>query len=357
MANLKTIAQQAGVSVETVSRVLNGRYRGGQQRGKDRVAQITQIARQLGYRANAAARSMQTHRTMQIGVVLTVDPRSQLTHAAASETVFGINSRLMQDGYIMTLAPIAHQPDADGSESRALREKTLDGVILLDDLQPALNEAMADLPLPKVWVNTGPLLAQDCVGRNEIEAGELCLEALADLGYGHVVYLDRAEATHFSFCERWQGVRRAARQRKVQLQRFSVELGRRIQLSQTLRSTIAHRAALAVSDVYLARRVQTELALDGICAGRDYALACCDDSDELKETFPELARVSFDRFNMGRLAADMMLEKLRQAKPDAASACALPSLKVPSQWMAGRSAPPAATLPPAAEPQNAPPRN
>lgn len=339
MTTMRMIAERAGVSVETVSRVLNGRYRQSQQRGKEQVERVQAIARELGYRANAAARTMQTRRTLNVGVVLAVDSVSRLAHAAAMETILGINAELSSAGYVMSMVPVLNRPESDGGDSRALRERVLDGVVLLDELPERAVEAISDLPIPCIWVNHGPLQSHDGVGRDERRAGALCIERLADLGYRDIVYVDRENARHFSFAHRLQGVTRAMGKRGLRLQHLSVQVLDGGALSEALVSAARKNVAFAVSDVYLARRLHVELTMAGLCAGRDYALACCDDSDELKQVFPHLARVTFDRFTMGAQAARMMLSKLQAIAPGSNDGFPVPSITIDCQWQSGSSAP------------------
>lgn len=345
MVGLKAIAERAGVSVETVSRVLNGRYRQAQQRGRERVAHVQAIARDLGYQPNAAARAMLTRRTLQVGVVLAVDAKSQLAHASAAEAVFGINSVLAPAGYVMSLVPVPSLSTAGEQESRALRERVLDGMVLMDELPAGLLAALRRIRLPKVWVNVAAAGRHDTVSRNEQAAGACCVAALGELGYRRIIYIDRRGGTHFSFAARRQGAlqRAQALGMAVEVMELALPTGESA-TTPAFWSVFSPGAALVVADSYLARRLQVELSMQGFGAGRHYALTCCDDSDELNETFPELARASFDRFGMGARAATMMLEKLAAGLPGQGRQLQHKPVVLEPQWRSRRSAPPASEL-------------
>ena len=60
------VADEAGVSVSTVSKVINGRY----GVASDTVENVTQVIERLGYEASLVARSLRNHRTNVIGVLV-----------------------------------------------------------------------------------------------------------------------------------------------------------------------------------------------------------------------------------------------------------------------------------------------
>ena len=347
MATLKTIADEAGVSAETVSRVLRGRYRGTQARGRERAEQVRAIAERLGYRVDAAARSMKSGRTMHVGLMVVTDPGSHLAPAIAAEALLGADEVLRPAGYVLSVTPV-DRPDGEGgggAGSRALRENALDGLIVLDDLPADYRPIVEGLARPTVYVNTDRWADADCVRRDEVAAGSLAVGELAALGYRRVAYLDRdaAQGGHFSFADRWAGASARAAAEGVSLRRVRTPLRKDVPLSPDLFDAAAPAGgppvAVLVADTFLARRALAELSMRGLAAGRDYAMACCDDSDELGETLPMLARVRFDRYEMGRLAGRMVLAKL--ADP----ASGVPSASMGVSWVPGA---PATTAPPAA---------
>lgn len=73
MATLQQIAQQAGVTTATVSNVLSGRVQVQRSDAVKRARRIRRIARQLGYRPNAAARATRTGRTGCIGMLISAN--------------------------------------------------------------------------------------------------------------------------------------------------------------------------------------------------------------------------------------------------------------------------------------------
>ena len=76
MVSMKDIAQRCGVSVATVSKALNGQP----DVGEETRLRVAQVAEELGYLSNAAARALKTNRTYHLGVLFVDERRSGLGH-------------------------------------------------------------------------------------------------------------------------------------------------------------------------------------------------------------------------------------------------------------------------------------
>ncbi len=95
MATIKQIAQMAGVSVATVSNVLNGRAGAA---GPEKSAEIIEIAKKLNYTANVFARRLQQGKSNCIGVIT-----EDLTVFNTPYIVDGIDSKCKDSGFEMLL--------------------------------------------------------------------------------------------------------------------------------------------------------------------------------------------------------------------------------------------------------------
>ncbi|MEK6794893.1 MAG: LacI family DNA-binding transcriptional regulator [Spirochaetota bacterium] len=94
MANLKDIAEKAGVSIRTVARVLQDHP----HVSADKRALVRKTVAQLGYRPNMLARALKTRRTMMIGVI-----SSSLDTEVMSRKISSICTALSRAGYRTTL--------------------------------------------------------------------------------------------------------------------------------------------------------------------------------------------------------------------------------------------------------------
>ena len=85
MVSLKTIAEKCGVSTATVSKALNDQ----KDIGEETKNRIKQTAEAMGYFPNAAARSLKTKRSYNIGVLFEEEAGSGLTHEYFSGVLNG----------------------------------------------------------------------------------------------------------------------------------------------------------------------------------------------------------------------------------------------------------------------------
>jgi DNA-binding LacI/PurR family transcriptional regulator len=129
MATLKDIAQMAGVSVDTVSRVLNGKAGEAWPSAVERAERIRKLAVQLNYTPNKAARIMRTNKTHQIGVLV-----SELYNPFTGRKVEAIADALAGFGYEMLLGLTRSRAVNPAKFYEKFSENLLDGVINLDPL-------------------------------------------------------------------------------------------------------------------------------------------------------------------------------------------------------------------------------
>ncbi len=193
----KKIAEESGVSIMTVSRVL---------RGKDDVAPQTRervlaVAQKHRYRPNLLVRGIQTGRTKTIGVMVPARPFYY-------KLLSGIHDELIEADHVpITIwsASDAVDSDIDAGELKQIHrllDRRVDGVIL-----KPIDEAVSDDYLNAVWERGIPLVVvdrelpqthADFVGTDDHEGGKLVAEHLLELGHRRlaVLTLDNKEGTH-----------------------------------------------------------------------------------------------------------------------------------------------------------------
>lgn len=124
-ATLKELAEECGVSINTVSRALNGKTKAAWASSAERLARIQAAAERRGYQPNWAARAMRKRKTMQIGF-LTRD----LSNPISSERVEVYSEELGSRGYKLLLGLTrGERPDAFLADFSA---GLVDGVVNYD---------------------------------------------------------------------------------------------------------------------------------------------------------------------------------------------------------------------------------
>lgn len=176
------VARLAGVSHQTVSRVLNDHP---SVRPATRLRVLAAIE-QLGYRRNAAARALVTGRSRTLGLV-TLDT----TLYGPVATLYGIERAARDAGYFVSVVSLRSIERESVQEAVArLADSAVEGMILIAPLVSAA-EALADLPTDRpVVVVEGDLEADVAVVTVDQHAGaRVATEHLLGLGHPTVFHL------------------------------------------------------------------------------------------------------------------------------------------------------------------------
>lgn len=96
MVSIKTIAEECGVSIATVSKALNNHS----DVGVATKQLVCETAKRLGYLPNAQARALKTNKTYNIGVLLNDKAKSGLTLAIFQLFLMVLESRLRKKAMI-----------------------------------------------------------------------------------------------------------------------------------------------------------------------------------------------------------------------------------------------------------------
>lgn len=148
MVSMKDIARACGVSVATVSKALNGQP----DIGEETRVRVCEMAQQMGYMTNSAARALKTNRTYHLGVLFVDERRSGLAHEFFSAVLESFKTEAESHGYDITF--INH--NVGGKPTSYLqhcRYRGVDGVAIacVDFQDPQVRElAESDLPLVTV---------------------------------------------------------------------------------------------------------------------------------------------------------------------------------------------------------------
>ncbi|MDR6227154.1 LacI family DNA-binding transcriptional regulator [Desmospora profundinema] len=155
---IKDIAKQAGVSITTVSRAMNG-YRDIHPETRKRVLQI---AEEMNYRPSGIARSLVMKQSKTIGLIISEMTRSRTGHHFLFDVISGVNDRAMALGYDLILATTSPDEQHMVPYMELCHRRQLDGVILsgVRTKDPYLQEVL-DSAIPCVLIDV-PLLGKTC---------------------------------------------------------------------------------------------------------------------------------------------------------------------------------------------------
>lgn len=173
------VARVAGVSHQTVSRVLNGNARVDPTTR----SRVLSAIEQLGYRRNVVARALATGYSQTLGVV-----GFDTTLYGPASILAGIEAAAQAAGYFVSVTNVLRIDSASvtGAVDR-LASQSVDGIVLIApqaEAVDALHERAGELPMVVVDGAVGTGLRRVAV--DQAEGGRLATQHLLDLGHGTV---------------------------------------------------------------------------------------------------------------------------------------------------------------------------
>lgn len=182
------VARMAGVSHQTVSRVLNN-HPNVSVRTKQRVESA--IA-QLGYRRNTAARSLVTRRSRTIGVLA-----CETGQFGPANTLLGVEQAGREAGYFVSIANLREVTDESVNDAIAhFRNQSVDGIVILvphPDVLAALRDVSFSVPIVAVGAGAG----------NQLTGASLNQRLGARLAVDHLIGLGHRRIAHISGPPHW----------------------------------------------------------------------------------------------------------------------------------------------------------
>ncbi len=178
------VARLAGVSHQTVSRVLNDHP---SVRPATR-SRVEAAIRELGYRRNSAARALATRRSRTVGLLTATSNRS-----GPVSTLVAVEQASRAAGLWVSVASLSvYDPESVRSALDHFLDQGVDGIIVIAPVEEAVQVASTvglDLPMvivaPRVQAGSSAL----AVGVDQRQGARLVVRHLAELGHRHIAHL------------------------------------------------------------------------------------------------------------------------------------------------------------------------
>ncbi|MBB1246847.1 LacI family DNA-binding transcriptional regulator [Streptomyces durbertensis] len=179
---IRTVAERAGVSKSLVSLVLRG---SDQVRPEKREAVLTAV-RELGYRPNAAARSLSEQRTRTVGVLL-----NDLRNPWFVDLLDGLNSLLHDNGLRMLLGDARLNRRLGQDLASPFLDLQVDGLVAVGTLPDPVSLARAAERIPVVVAGSREpaLPGVDVVAGDDTLGARLATEHLLALGHRRIAHV------------------------------------------------------------------------------------------------------------------------------------------------------------------------
>jgi LacI family transcriptional regulator len=333
MVALRDIAEKAGVSIGTVSRILNqGR---AHLFSPETQAKVLEVSRQYGYRPNRSAQAMRRSKSRVIGfAALNMSEDGFLEHYGVYPFVVGLTRELSQHGYHVAFVECRDLGDPNNPEQPFdIQEHFFDGLVVHYGLSDRAERFAANMGVPLIWWDSGVFEPQGCIYRDEIAVGREVTRQLIEAGHRRIGFMVgrrgwqdylNGSPTHYSYGQRYESYR------------------------EEMRAQGLHEVPLVGYDAeelagQLAREKITAVMMQGLNIGplegaarelgwkipRDLSVATLDREARILPRGVRVGGMLYDRVDVGARAARMMLARLEEGNQ------CVPSVRFVGEFDAG----------------------
>jgi LacI family transcriptional regulator len=312
MATARDVARRAGVSTSTVSHVVNGtRVVSDELR-----ARVLQAMHDLGYEANAVARSLKTRRSHLVALVA-----SDIGNPFFTAVVRGVEDVVTARGYTLILGSTGEDPHREEAYLRLLGAQRVDGLILAPsgDRYPYLDRIMHTRSAFVLLDRTLPGPSVPTVLLDNVDAARVATRHLLSLGHRRIGMVT-GRAGISSTAERTDGYRLELAVAGIPFDPALIADGRS-RLDDGRRATaqlldLAERpTALVVANNLMTIGAVAAIEERGLCVPRDVAVVGFDDALWADVLHPRLTTLAQPTYELGRAAAELLLRRIET--PDA----------------------------------------
>lgn len=308
---IKDVAQAAGVSTQTVSRVMN-KFAYVSDETRQRVEAVVE---QLGYRPSTLARSLIQQRSYTLGIVT-----FGLKYIGPARTLNGITAKADELGYMLLMKELDNfEPKTIDDVIDSLLARQVDGILWaapeIDDNRDWLDERVDRIPIPILFLSMQPRTNIPSVATDNFQGAVMATQHLLDGG--------RKKIAHISGPLDWWEAQERKRGWHETLKNAGIEPSRHHWTEGNWSSPSGEKAfielmesfpemdAVFVANDQMALSVLREAYRHNISIPEHLAVVGFDNIPESAYFYPSLTTISQDLQLLGELAVKNVVEMIK----------------------------------------------
>lgn len=305
--NIRAVAGKAGVSIGTVSRVLNNKHGVGAETRQ----RVFAVAQELGYRLSGRAASPASE-ILHFGFLNRPLAGGLMSNPFYYDVFIGVEQSCRENNITLSVNRLNIANDLLQSIPPLLKQDHLSGLILVGAIPGRVVSALAaQTGLPAVLVdNHLPHIQVDTVMIDNDQGIRLALDHLVPLGHQQISFIDGPD--HPSIVERRQAYLSGLQQHGlvpfVVRQELEVEAGG-LGAAEIIRQRPETTAILCANDMQAIGAIR-QLQQLGYRVPEDFSVTGFDDVELTQITSPAISTIQVDRTGLGQIAIQTLLARL-----------------------------------------------
>lgn len=309
MVTIKEIAETAGVSIATVSRVLsNSSYPVSQ----DMRTLIRKVAQDLDYSPNLAARSLRTDRSSLIGVIF-----DNFTSTWGSIIVRGLQDVLHAKGYFSLVVNIPWEIHSQTDVVQDLLGHSVDGFVFVEtwhsiDERKEMLQNKPYVIVHRLFHESDPF----SIIPDDVNNSSLIVDHLIQLGHKRLGYIMGPD-TYFSSGRRLIGFKESLKRANLPvieefILRGTWKIPSGYQAAKKMLASKNPPTAIVAANDHMAYGALLAIQDSGLRVPQDIAIVGYDDDEIAQVSNPTITTVKMPLFRMGQIAAENLLGQVNK---------------------------------------------
>lgn len=306
---IKDVAKAAGVSVSTVSKVINHHYSISEKTARH----VGEVMEELNYYPSASAQSFAKGATHTVAVLTDLGTDIAFRNPHMFEIIAGLDEVLQRKGYRLLLQGV-DQASAYETAKDLIARRAVDAIAIhISVLAYPLAGLLTQLRFPHIVLGAPNFQSQVCwIDNNNVYSGTVAGQYLLSAGYRRIAFVG-GQYYDMGSTDRLQGVRQALQDAGISVDERYIWQGESTRadgynMTKQLLTVKPLPDAVVCANNTIALGCMSAIQEEGLRIPEDMGIMAFDDYPYSRITDPMLTVVDINVRDMGRQAAKMLLE-------------------------------------------------
>lgn len=309
---IKDVAKESGVSIATVSKVMNNSASISEETSE----RVKKIIDRLEYHPNQRARNFAKQSTRTILFASEFSRNSAYDNPHLFEIVIGLQKTIAEKRYALNIMSVK-KDDSPAVLGSMITQKSIDGIVLhISVVTRELEKIILENNFPHIVIGCPEFKTKLCwIDNNNMLSGEMATEYLLNRGYKKIGFIG-GRSNDLGSQLRLQGYKNVLKQRNIVIRPEYVELGdsnieNGYNMMNRMMAVDERPHAIICANNYLAYGAINAAHDAGYDFPRDFGLITFDAHPFSNITKPRMTVIDIDMYDMGKQVGETIMKKIK----------------------------------------------